>query len=85
MAMNNKIGKRGEKGVRPKETLLGRPITNKSQILITRNLGDGYFVVIDPGIIPDLEEQIDKLKKEIPNESKRKKSATSSGEAGNNL
>ncbi|KKM83549.1 hypothetical protein LCGC14_1308250 [marine sediment metagenome] len=77
--MDDRIGKQGEGGYRPEKTIIGRTLRKRGkgrdaeQIFITRGLGNGYYCVVDPGIIPDLEELIDELKGKVKNEPKRKK------------
>lgn len=83
--MDKRIGKHGEKGYRPEQTIMGRVLRKATaraaaeQIFITRNLGDDYYAVIDPGIIPGLEEMIDELRKGIPHEPKRQKHLAATG------
>jgi len=69
--MDERIGKYGEGSFKPKATITGGAMPK--QILITRSLGGGYYAVVPPGVIPDLEELIDELKGEIDGKSKRKK------------
>jgi len=90
--MDDRIGKQGEKGFRPEKTISGRVMrkatarSDAEQIFIRRSLGNGYYCVVDPGIIPNLEEMIDELKGELPNEPKRKKHlVASAGEADNTM
>ena len=90
--MDDRIGKQGEKGFRPEKTISGRVLRKRTaradaeQMFITRSLGGGHYCVVDPGIIPNLEEMIDELKGELPNEPKRKKHlVASAGETDNAL
>ena len=90
--MDDRIGKQGAGGYRPEKTIVGRTLRKRGrgrdaeQIFITRSLGNGYYCVVDPGIIPDLEEMIDELKGELPNAPKRKKHVvTSAGETDNTM
>ncbi len=90
--MDDRIGKQGEGGFRPEKTIIGRVMRKRGrgrdaeQIFITRSLGNGYYCVVDPGIIPKLEELIDELKGELPNEPKRKKHlVASAGETDNTV
>ena len=77
--MDKRIGKQGEGGYRPECTIQGRVMrkatarSDAEQILIRRSLGNGYYAVVDPGIIPNIEELIDELKGEVHGKSKRKK------------
>ena len=77
--MDDRIGKQGEGGFRPEKTIIGRTLRKRSRgrdaekIFITRSLGNGYYCVVDPGIIPNLEELIDELREKVPNAPKRKK------------
>ncbi len=77
--MDDRIGKQGKGGFRPEKTIIGRVMRKASarsdaeQIFIRRSLGDGYYVVVDPGIIPNLEELIEEVRGELPNAPKRKK------------
>ena len=91
--MDDRIGKQGEGGYRPKCTIQGRVMrkatarSDAEQILIRRNLGNGYYVVVDTGVIPNLEELIAELKEGLPNEPKRKKHLAASpvSETGDSL
>ena len=76
--MDDRIGKHGEGGYRPERTVTGRVMRKATargdaeQILITRSLGNGYYCVVDPGVIPGFEDVINELKGSL-NEPKRKK------------
>lgn len=90
--MDKRVGKQGEGGFRPEQTIIGRTLRKRSrgrdpeQIFITRSLGGGYYAVIDPGIIPDLEELIAEVKETLPNAPKRKKHVVASaGETDNTM
>lgn len=90
--MDDRIGKQGKGGFRPEKTIIGRVMrkatarSDAEQIFIRRSLGHGYYCVVDPGIIPNLEEMIDELRGELPNAPKRKKHVVASaGETDNTM
>jgi hypothetical protein len=64
--MDTRIGKYG--GQKPTHTILG--IINRPPALLTRSLGNGYYVVVDSSLPNDfdLEAEIEKLRGELPKE-----------------
>ena len=80
--MDSRIGKHGE--TKPTHTLMGRLVGG--QVTITRDLGGGYYVIVDVGHIPEYEALIEELRGTIKHEPKRAyKQDKNSGETDNTV